>query len=127
MHLARSNLRDDFDRMAAVVDWLDCCRSGNLDALLDLYAGNASLECACENARITGRSGLAAYWKPRLSSPMPDAFGLEEIAPGDDGVTLVFLSFDGKLVRMTFAFDSHGKITRTRCGPAPAQSRQLSA
>jgi ketosteroid isomerase-like protein len=120
-------LRDDFDKMAVVVDWLDCCRNRHLDALLDLYAGDASLECACENARYTGRSQLAAYWQPKLSTQTPDAFRLEEITPGDDGVTLVYLSFEGKSVRMTFAFDANGKIAHTRCRPAPALPRQLSA
>jgi hypothetical protein len=120
-------LRDDFDKMAVVVDWLDCCRNRNLDALLDLYAGNANLECACENARHTGRSQLAAYWRPKLSTLTPDAFGLEEITPGDDDVTLVYLSFEGKPVRMTFAFDADGKIAHTKCRPAAGLARQLSA
>jgi hypothetical protein len=119
-------LSDDFDKMAAVVDWLDCCRSRNLDALLDLYASNASLECACENALITGRSALAAYWQPKLSGMTADAFGLEEIAPRDDGVALDYLSFEGKPVRMTFTFDPQGKITHTSCGPAPGPARQRS-
>ncbi len=125
-NLARVELSDDFDKMAAVVDWLDCCRSRNLDALLDLYASDASLECACENALITGRSALAAYWQPKLSGMTADAFGLEEIAPRDDGVALDYLSFEGKPVRMTFTFDPHGKITHTSCGPAPGPARQRS-
>lgn len=119
-------MRDDFDKMAAVVDWLDCCRSRNLDALLELYASDASLECACENARITGRSALAAYWQPKLSGMTADAFGLEEIAPRDDGVELDYLSFEGKPVHMTFTFDLHGKITHTSCGPAAKAARQCS-
>jgi hypothetical protein len=120
-------LRNDFDKMAVVVDWLDCCRSRNLDALLDLYAGDASLECACENARFTGRSQLAAYWQPKLSTPTPNAFGLEEITPRNDGVLLVYLSFEGKPVRMTFAFDGDGRIAHSRCGPASGVLHQLSA
>jgi SnoaL-like domain len=110
---------DDFDKMAAVVDWLDACRSKNLDALLDFYAGNASLECACEGADISGRSALAAYWRPKLSDASPDAFGLEEITPHGEGVALDYLSFEGKPVRITFAFDAQGKISHSRCEPAP--------
>ena len=110
---------DDFDKMATVVDWLDCCRSRNLDALLDLYADNASLECVCENARISGRSQLAAYWQPKLSGMSPGAFGLEEIAPHGDGIALDYLGFEGKPVRITFAFDAQGKIAFTRCEPTP--------
>ncbi len=108
----------DFDKMAAVVDWLDTCRSGNLDALLDFYSEGASLECACEGGRVSGRAGLADYWKPKLSGASTDAFGLEEITPRGDGVALDYLSFEGKPVRMVFAFDAQGKITHTTCGPA---------
>jgi hypothetical protein len=112
-------LPHDFDKMATVVDWLDCCKSRNLDALLDLYAGHASLECECESVRISGRSQLAAYWKPKLSGKSPDAFSVEEITPHDDGIALDYLSFEGKPVRITFAFDAYGKIAITRCAPAP--------
>jgi len=116
--LARLVLADDFDKMATVVDWLDCCRSKNLDALLELYAGEASLECACEGARISGRSALAAYWRPKLSGASPEAFGLEEITPRDEDVVLEYLGFEGKPVRITFAFDAHGRISQSRCEPA---------
>src|ERR1043166_1282202 len=53
--------------MAAVVDWLDACRGKNLGALLDFYAESASFECICERADLSGRSALAAYWRPKLS------------------------------------------------------------
>lgn len=112
-------MEDDFDKMAAVVDWLDCCKNRDLEALLDLYADNASLECSCENARISGRSQLAAYWEPKLSGMSPDAFGLEEITPLGDGIALDYLSYECKPVRITFAFDAHGKIAYTRCEPIP--------
>jgi len=109
---------DDFDKMAAVVDWLDACRSKNLDALLGFYADNASLECACEGAGISGRSALAAYWRPKLSGASADAFTLEEITPDGEGVALDYLNFEGKAVRIIFAFDAQGRISRMRCEPA---------
>ena len=112
-------MADNFDKMAAVVDWLDACRSRNLDALLDFYAENASLECACEGAGISGRSALAAYWRPKLSGASRNAFSLEEITPHGEGVTLDYLSFDGKRVRIAFAFDAQGKISHSACEPAP--------
>lgn len=111
-------MADDFDKMAAVVDWLDACRSKNLDALLGFYADNAMLECVCEGAGISGRSGLAAYWSPKLSGASPDAFTLEEIAPHGEGVTLDYLGYDGKPVRIVFAFDAQGRISHSRCKPA---------
>jgi hypothetical protein len=110
---------DDFDKMAAVVDWLDACRSKNLDALLDFYADNAILECACEGATISGHSGLAAYWRPKLSGASPDAFGLQEITPHGEGVALDYLSYDGKPVRIIFGFNVQGKMSHMSCQPAP--------
>ena len=53
---------DTFDPLAVVVDWLDACRLGELDALLDLYDERATLDCLCENVTLTGRKSIAAYW-----------------------------------------------------------------
>jgi hypothetical protein len=110
-------LPDDFDKMGVVVDWLDACRSQNLEALLDCYAGDAVLACGCEGLDIQGQSALAAYWKPRLAGFVPTAFGLEEITPLPDGVVLDYLNFEGKPVRIVFAFDAKGKIALMRCEP----------
>jgi hypothetical protein len=115
-------LADNLDTMAVVVDWLDCCRSCNLDALLDLYAEDASLECACEGIRINGRAQLAAYWKPKLSRMSPGAFGLEEITPHPDGVALDYLSFENRPVRVFFGFAPSGKISHT---PALSTTRTV--
>ena len=111
-------MADDFDKMAAVVDWLDACRSKNLDTLLDFYAEDAGLDCACERAGISGRSALAAYWRPKLSGASVDAFTLEEITPHGDGVALDYLNFESKPVRIVFGFDAYGKISHMRCEPA---------
>jgi hypothetical protein len=108
----------DFDKMAAVVDWLDACRSKSLEALLDFYAEDAGLDCACERAGISGRSALAAYWRPKLSGAAADAFTLEEITPHGEGVALDYLNFESKPVRIIFGFDAHGKISHMRCEPA---------
>lgn len=114
-----SNMPKDFDPIAAVVDWLDACRRRDLSGLLDLYAADASLECACDGGTlIHGRGALAAYWRPRLNAFAPTAFGLEEIAPDADGVVLDYSSYEGKPVRISFGFSPQGKISRTVCGPA---------
>jgi ketosteroid isomerase-like protein len=110
---------DDFDKMAMVVDWLDACRSKNLATLLDFYADDAGLDCACERAGISGRSALAAYWRPKLSGASADAFTLEEITPHGEGVALDCLDFASKPVRIVFDFDAHGKISHMHCKPAP--------
>lgn len=115
----------DFDRIAVVVDWLDACRKRDLDTLLDLYAEEARLECSCAGVKIHGgRAELDSYWRPRLDSPAPVAFGLDEIAPEADGVVLDYRSFEGKPVRIHFAFNEAGQIVQTRCGPAGAIPRR---
>jgi hypothetical protein len=112
-------LPEDFDRVAVVVDWLDACRSRDLNTLLDLYAVDARLECNCDSVKVhRGRTELEAYWRPRLDSPTPVAFGVEEITPGPDGVVLDYLSYEGKPVRIHFRFNDFGKIMQTRCEPA---------
>jgi hypothetical protein len=113
-----SDLPHDFDQIAVVVDWLDACRTQNLDMLLDLYAGDASLECTCDGRKMhNGRAELETYWRPRLNKLSSKAFGLDAIAPVADGVMLDCLSFEGKPVRIFFQFDSVGKISLARCGP----------
>ena len=70
---------DTFDPLAVVVDWLDAGRSGNLDALLDLYEEGATLHCLCENATLVGRKSFAAYWAPKLKNKLGSAFTLDEV------------------------------------------------
>ena len=120
------DLSKNFDQIAIVVDWLDACRARDLEALLDLYAHDASLECACNEPKLFhGRVELASYWRPRLESFSPTAFGLVEITPAAGGVVLDSFSFEGKPVRVFFTFDDNGKIRRTSCEPsAPPVSTQ---
>ena len=110
----------DIDHIAIVVDWLDACRRRDLSALLDLYADGASLECGCGGKALAyGRSALEAYWRPRLSSLVPTAFGLKEIAPIADGVVLDYASYEGEPVRMAFTFSPKGKSAEPVAGPPP--------
>jgi hypothetical protein len=119
-----ANLADDFDQIALVVDWLDACRNRDLATLLDLYADNATLECQCSEAKISeGRAGLESYWKPRLGTLAPTAFGLEEIMPTTEGVVLDYLSHEGKPVRVAFSFTRDGKIQATHCLPTAELSQ----
>jgi hypothetical protein len=109
---------ENFDRIGVVVDWLDACRARDLDTLLDLYAEEARLECACDGAQVVrGRAELDSYWRPRLDSPAPVPFDLDAIAPVADGVVLDYRSHENKPVRIHFSFDQFGKIVQTRCGP----------
>jgi hypothetical protein len=122
-----SNLPNDFDQVAVVIDWLDACRTRNLDALLDLYAQDASLECKCEGLKVhEGRAELASYWQPRLDASSPTAFGLDGITPAADGVMLDYLSFEGRPVRIFFTFNEEGKILQSRCQPSASTPRSQS-
>ena len=119
-----ADLADDFDQVAVVVDWLDACRNRDLAALLELYADDAKLECQCGEAEVSqGRVELEAYWRPRLRTVAPSAFGLEEITPAERSVVLDYLSYEGKPVRIAFTFTGDGKIQRTRCAPAGQAQR----
>jgi hypothetical protein len=116
---------NDFDQIAIVIDWLDACRMRNLDALLDLYAPDARLECECGGSKVhAGRAGLESYWRPRLDMFSPAAFGVNEIIPAADGVVLDYLSFESKPVRIVFSFNREGQILRSRCTPSTGQSQR---
>jgi SnoaL-like domain len=120
-----SNMPEDFDRIAIVVDWLDACRKRDLVALLDLYAADANLQCTCDgNTFLQGRAALEAYWRPRFEAFPPAAFGLEEITPTTEGVVLDYSGLDGKPVRISFAFGPGGKILQTICSPAATISKE---
>jgi len=109
--------RDEFDPLAVVVDWLDACRSGELNALLDLYDERAILECDCEGVSLTGRKSIAAYWAPKLESKAPPAFTLHDMTLTGDGVQVDYQDDEGKPVRIQFRFNPSGKILHTSCGP----------
>jgi hypothetical protein len=114
-----AHLTDDFDQVAVVVDWLDACRNRDLTALLALYADDAKLECQCGEVEYgEGRAGLESYWRPRLASLAPNAFGLEEITPTAEGVVIDYLSHEGKPVRIAFSFTPDARIKGTSCAPA---------
>jgi hypothetical protein len=111
-----------FDALAVVVDWLDAGRSGNLDALLDLYDEGATLECLCENAALVGRKSFAAYWAPKLQNKLASAFTLDEVIPVGNAVQVDYRSHEGRPLRIYFHFDGSGKIVHTSsrargCGP----------
>ena len=104
-----------FDPLAVVSDWLDACRWGELDALLNLYDERATLECDCEHLRLTGRKWIAAYWAPRLESKAVLAFCLSDMALTADGVQVGCRDHEGKPLRMDFHFSPSGKILHTSC------------
>jgi len=115
--------RDEFDPLAAVVDWLDACRRGDLNALLDLYDERAVMECGCEDVVLTGRSSIAAYWAPKLESMRVPAFNLDDVALTGHGVQIDYQSDEGKPIRFYFRFGNSNKIIYTNCGPLVGRAK----
>jgi hypothetical protein len=110
-----STLPIAFDPLAVVVDWLDACRSGKLDQLLDLYHERATLVCNCEYVTLTGRESIAAYWAPKLQSKHVLTFHLDDLVPTDYGARVDYRGFQGKPVRAYFHFSHSGKILTMSC------------
>lgn len=110
---------DDFDHSGVVIDWLDACRSGQLDALLNLYEERATLRCDCEGVDLAGRNSLAIYWKSKLESKAASAFTLDDMILTGDEIQVECQSCKGKPVRIHFQFNPLGKILHTRFGPLP--------
>ena len=114
-----THTRDDFDRSGVVVDWLDACRSGQLNALLNLYEERATLICDCDGINLAGRNSIAIYWKSKLERKTASAFTLGGMILAGDEIQVDCQSCKGKPVRVNFRFSPLGKILHTKFGPLP--------
>jgi ketosteroid isomerase-like protein len=105
-----------FDAMATAIDWLDAYRAGELDAVLKLYADDATIECCCGGTKIIGgRDALRAYWEQHLNDyPVSE---LDDLQPVRDGVAIAYLS-SGGFVLATLEFNVEGQISFFQCGPS---------
>src|SRR5215471_2123664 len=112
-------MQNGLDRSGVVVDWLDACRSGQLNALLNLYEERATLICDCDRIDLAGRNSIAIYWKSKLESKAASAFTLDGMILTGDEIQVDCQSCKGKPVRVHFRFSPSGKILHTRFGPLP--------
>ena len=112
-----STLPNSFDPLAVVVDWLDACRSGDLDALRDLYDEDATLECDREYGVLVGREAIVAYWGPKMERRLGSAFTLDDLAPTRFGAQVDYRDDKGEAARIHFHFSYSGKILHTSCRP----------
>ena len=116
----------DFDEIGVVVDWLDACRKRDLDAVLELYEPDATLDCICNGERsYRGVGQLRTYWAERLEGFSLTAPGIEDLHPADSGVLLDY-STQTASVRMHFSFSRRGKISHTRCEEMPGDGQDCS-
>ena len=106
-----------FDALAVAIDWLDAYRAAKLDAVLDLYDDDASLECGCDGQTIVvGKTALKPYWIRCFAETTDLPLELDDIQPAGDDVALTYHSNAG-LVRVVFSFNNAtGKIARMHCG-----------
>jgi DNA-binding response OmpR family regulator len=111
--------RNDFGRSGVVVDWLDACRSGQLNALLNLYEEQATLICNCDGINLVDRNSIATYWKSKLESKAASAFTLGGMVLAGDEIQVNCQGCKGKPVRVHFRFSPSGKILHTKFSPLP--------
>lgn len=105
-----------FDPMAAAVDWLDAYRARDIDAILDMYADGAFVECRCGGVKtLTGGQAIRAYWEQRLrDEPASD---LDSLHPMDGGASISYVTKNGS-VSAILEFDADGHISALRCAPS---------
>jgi len=111
--------RDEFDRSAVVVSWLDACRSVQLDALFNLYEERATLMSDCDGVRLAGRNSIAEYLKSKLEGKVASAFTLDGMTLTGDEFQVDYQGCKGIPARIHFRFSALGKILHTRCGLLP--------
>jgi hypothetical protein len=110
----------DVDPIGLAMDWLETCKGQQATSLVDLYADNAVLECLCGcPGTFVGRGQILEYWRPKLATPAPRPFRLEQIWPEASGIALVYRYQERMLIRTSFQFDGAGKIELSRCRPEP--------
>ena len=102
------------DLMAAVIDWLDAYRAGDL-FIVDCYADNASLQCHCGGEKeLRGTDAITAYWHQRLvETPAGDLIDLR----WDGSDVVLDFRVPGGVVQTMLTFNADGSLLRSRCGP----------
>lgn len=114
--------RGDFDRSGVVVDWLDACRAGQLNALLNLYEERATLICDCDRVNLIGRNSIAIYMKSKLENRATSAFTRAGMTITDDEIQVDCQGCKGKPVHVRFRLSPSGKILHTRFAPLPCSA-----
>jgi hypothetical protein len=110
----------DVDPIGLAMDWLEACRTQQAAMFSELYAEAATFECECSGpTTLIGRARILEYWRPKLATPPPRPFKLEQIWPDAEGVALVYRYRESALIRVSFHFDGAGKIAHSRCRPEP--------
>jgi ketosteroid isomerase-like protein len=105
-----------FDPMAVAVDWLDACRAGDIEMILEMHAEDAVVHCGCGDVKtVTGRDALRAYWVDHLRKY--PASTLDDLNPSHAGPLLSYVTGTG-VMRALFEFDATGRIKTLNCAPS---------
>ena len=112
----------EFDPIDTIAQWLQACRTQQMEALLNSYDDSATLACSCEGRAVHGRTELERYWRPKLADPTTDAFVINSVVADGDSIFLDYQSFEGKTIRIRFRFTESGKIKQMSCGPISSLS-----
>lgn len=115
----RTQRPDNCNRSGVAIDWLDACRSGKLDVLLNLYDEQATLKCDCDGVNLAGRNSLATYWNSKLEGMAAAAFALRGMILTGDEIQVECKSCKGKPIHIHLRFSRLGKILHTRFAPLP--------
>ena len=102
------------DLMGIAIEWLDCYQAGDV-YIVDLYAEDASLQCACEGRKeLRGKGAIAAYWHQRLvEKPAGELIDLQ----GNGSDIVLDFRVAGSVVEAVLTFDADGSLVHSRCGP----------
>jgi hypothetical protein len=111
----------NIDPIGLAMDWLETCKRKQAIDLAELYSETAVFEYECERfGKLVGRDRIMEYWEPKFALPPLRPFKLEQIWPDTSGVALVYRYMDQSPVRISFQFDTAGKIERSHCRPEPS-------
>ena len=99
-----------FDPMAAAIDWLDAYRARDLNAIVQMHADSAVVDCrCCVRETVASKARLMAFWKERLDDCVPSE--LSDLKPVANGTSI--------------SFDAEGKIAYMEWGALGAPRRDL--
>ena len=112
-----------FDPMAAAIDWLDAYRARDLNAIVQMHADSAVVDCrCCVRETVASKARLMAFWKERLDDCVPSE--LSDLKPVANGTSISFVTPRGAMTAI-MEFDAEGKIAYMEWGALGAPRRDL--
>ena len=102
---------------AFVRDWIAAWNDRDLDAVLEHYSEDVELHSpriatvtGREEAFVSGKTALAAYWRKALEDAPELNFILERVYVGSDAISIAYRNHRGQHAVETLVFDEHGRV-----------------